>query len=875
MLTPTVLNAPLRACGYRRELLRADFQFGKHASVPLVGFAQVPTDSRSACIAVLGQTSEPRIAVEACRELGAPLVFVCFGDTIQWWKQGSTGAEWRESIPEHDVATFFHSHQSEFSPDAIYRAKTWGGIRADYQLDFVDAGLMPLVEKEVGQALSRLIERTVTNLKAHLKWKDVTTDQGHWLIKAVFWLVSGKILRDKQVPNFNDLDLIDVEEVFRRVATHYGAPSFPAGSSQRLSALRECASIVDRFSSLALTTTESLAHVYENALISKETRSSLGTHSTPSFLVDYIVGNLEEWIREIPENERNVFEPACGHAAFLVSAMRLLTQLLPPDRSVPSRRGPYLRRRLHGIDIDAFSLELARLSLTLTDIPNPDGWDLRPQDMFLGKDLVEQSKKSTILLANPPFANFKTEERDAYARQHVELTFMNRTAEVLWRSIPNLPPGGVFGVVVPQTLLHSANATELRRFLLSHCELQEICLFPDKVFSFSDAESAIILGRRCLTSARRQPATRYRHVRESQMKAFQETFKVSRTESVLQSQLSISRQASLRVADLATVWNALSALPELSTIAEVGKGLEYHGARRPEGALTFSRQRFAGAVRGYTHFDTDLQLHEVPTGYWMSLDDDVIRRRGIGATTGIPQVLFNYAPVSRGPWRLKAVVDNAGKPVNSNFVVVRPRDQGTPLLALWSILNSPVANAYAFCHLGKRHNIVGRMRTLPVPVGAPFDDVVQAASEYLHAVAERQLPAVLQSRLLRVDIEVLRLYSLPAEVERPLLDLFNSHKRVGVPFRQVQYIPSEFTGPIRLFDFMSFANDWAATNRERGRLIDKRISGRLSPDENARLDALQAFAEYYVDKGAPRPTRALEQIEELLLSGRSTDPREE
>ena len=67
-----------------------------------------------------------------------------------------------------------------------------------------------------------------------------------------------------------------------------------AGSKKKLEALSESARIVSRFSSLALTTTEALAYVYENTLISKETRSALGTHSTPSFLVDYIVGNLAD-----------------------------------------------------------------------------------------------------------------------------------------------------------------------------------------------------------------------------------------------------------------------------------------------------------------------------------------------------------------------------------------------------------------------------------------------------------------------------------------------------------------------------------------------------------------------------------------------------
>ena len=44
-----------------------------------------------------------------------------------------------------------------------------------------------------------------------------------------------------------------------------------------------------RFSHLGHVTTESLAYVYENTLISKATRSKLGVHSTPSYLVDYMV----------------------------------------------------------------------------------------------------------------------------------------------------------------------------------------------------------------------------------------------------------------------------------------------------------------------------------------------------------------------------------------------------------------------------------------------------------------------------------------------------------------------------------------------------------------------------------------------------------
>lgn len=188
----------------------------------------------------------------------------------------------------------------------MYRAKTWGRFQTEYQLSFVDLGLMPLVEAEVGQSLSRLIERNVTDLKRSLGWKEVDAEEGHWLLKTVFWLVSGKILHDKQVAGFQNLDLNDVEEVFRRVGRHYGTKPLAAGSQKKLDALGQAAHTISQFSSLVLTTTEALAYVYENTLIAKETRSALGTHSTPAYLVDYVVGNLADWIAEIPLSDRSV-----------------------------------------------------------------------------------------------------------------------------------------------------------------------------------------------------------------------------------------------------------------------------------------------------------------------------------------------------------------------------------------------------------------------------------------------------------------------------------------------------------------------------------------------------------------------------------------
>jgi len=495
-LTSRQVEPYLRECGYSANLLRRDFRFGSDKRVGLAAFAHLPLDIRTACIAVVDVREKLDEAVAACRELGAPIVFACQKDEFQWWRQGPGRAELLESLPASELTGFFDAHRDDFSPARVYRAKTWGRFDKDYQLKFVDVGLMCLVESEIGEALGELIERSVSTLRARLGWDRLSASKSDWLLKSVFWLLAAKILRDKGVPGFSAMALHDVDETFRCVAGHYGAASRVAVNSQRQrDALEEVARSIDRFAHLGHTTTESLAYVYENALVSKAARKELAIHSTPPYLVEYVVRRLASWIEEFPQDERNVFEPACGHAAFLVSAMRLLSEFLPEDWN-PLQRHSYLHQRLHGCEVDAFALEIARLSLTLADIPNPDGWDLIEGDMFEGETLIRRARVATVFLANPPFENVNPTEREEYSRRGVRFRYPNKTAEMLGRVLPVLPAGAVVGVVVPQGLLQSPKATELRKVLLQDFDIAEICAFPDGMFAYSDMESAIILARK-------------------------------------------------------------------------------------------------------------------------------------------------------------------------------------------------------------------------------------------------------------------------------------------------------------------------------------------------------------------------------------------
>lgn len=71
-------------------------------------------------------------------------------------------------------------------------------------------------------------------------------------------------------------------------------------------------------------------------------------------------------------------------------------------------------------------------------------------------------------------------------------------------------------------------------------------------------------------------------------------------------------------------------------------------------------------------------------------------------------------------------------------------------------------------------------------------------------------------------------------------------------------------GKLRLWQFLEMEAAWSATNRERGRLIDKNISGTITAGERARLEVLQAYADYHLQKVSPRPTHLLDELERRL-----------
>jgi hypothetical protein len=890
----------LRICQYRDDLVRDDAPLSGERQ-GLVGFAHRPLDTRSACVAVLPAGLSQPDDVAACRDVGASLFFVAGDDSWNVWSQTREQPIHRQLLKTSEVENYFRQHRDQFAPGAIFRAKTWQRAGEGHQLDFVDADLLPMLERDAGLHLRNLFERMVATTMDFLDWKSVpdNDEEAHWLTKTNFWLLAAKLLHDKRVPRFINLDFGDVRTVFARIAYHYDRNNpNPPKINGRLRALQEAARLVAAPPHFRNISAETLGVLYEEALISPTTRKLLGTHRTPTYLVDYMLARLGGWIEELGHKRCHIFEPACGHAPFLSGALRLVSDMLPASiADEPNTRHDFLKDHLRGCDSDSFALEIARLSLTLADIPNENGWVLNHGDMFAGSTLANETKSASVVLANPPFES-------------------EQAAKFLQRTVPALQPGAVFGFVLPVNELTGAACADVRRQLLAECEIKEISIFPDRMFKFASVETGIVLGRKHeAKKAAVAAAIRFRRVRESKMVDFRERYDDSWRDVVDTAWLATKNDSRLVVPDLRRIWDSTKSNKKFIHLVNIGQGFS-HKSGIPETEIISSSKK-DGWSKGFTGIEGSPDTHLQPETKWLNLSKKKILRPRHGISSGIPQVLLNYAPVDRDIWRLKAFVDPIGRPATSRLLLVRPKRQELSLNCLWALCNSPLTNAYTYAWASKRDITAGLMRAMPVPdlnfcnltrleaaacayldaakeftanyqqplakakSGSPKKVLPkQTASDQMHLGLPGQLSdeeiATAKERLRalhwRVDAEVLRLYALPPQLERELLDAFDGVPRVGVPFEQTRYIPRDFRDVLTLDEFLRITDEWDATEARRCELIEKRIktSSRTSEEEKE-FRQLQRLLMLHRRLYAPLPMAEIKALTKRLKEERAWD----
>jgi hypothetical protein len=870
-----------KQCGFGSARLATPFRFDT-TDIEVVAFAGKPWDNWSACLAAVDVDGDSRASAAKVALLGVTSVFVCGTHGIDWWGLGAKGPTKSKPLKWNQLEGFFREHKAELAPRAIYDAKLRRPTAEPVQMTFFDVGLMPAVEEDRGKTLLKVVRSEIDAFEDELGDRVQTEQDWEHAYRAVFWLLTAKVLNNKQVPNFINVDLSNVEEVFARIGRHHGVTEeLPPFGRKGLEAMEHVAERLLQRGSLADVSSESIAYLYEHALIDKavheqrtvpnaellSVRKRRGIHGTPSVLRDHMLSQLWPLIKDIKSADRRVLEPACGHAPFLTGMVRWLRDW--DESGEPVKGHDFLRDRLVGLDSYAFARELAKLNLTLADAEHKNSWTIKDGDMFAPGVLRRYAEKAHILLSNPPYESFVKVGAEQYLDTKEPVKAETQGVEMLNRTLKYLPEGGVFGVVMPVGVLHDKESKSVRRELLKDFDLSEISVFADKLFKHGDHEVAVLMGRKKKPRTK-PPVLMYRRVREAGMAAFKERLAFSWEREVSPGRFAQSDDADLRVPELDDLWTYLSENPKLGDYAAVGQGLSYKGEHLPRNAWTVEPFSKGRGVPGFENVPPDLAVFSSPATMSLNISPEVILRPRAGVKTGVRQVLLNYHPVSRKPWRLKPFIDLFGHAVTSSFLTVRPRGDAVTLNVIWAVLNSPVANAFVYSHLQKRNILSGTLERLPTP---KFDPTMvtlidAAATRYLEVArtarrssannretvltkhprpprsapsrgqggplfekpVDTSTPAVTDSAvkeaLLSLDAAVLRAYDLPPRLERQLLDLFTDVERKGVGLDGLDgkstfrgYYPAGFTSALPLYMVISERFERARADKTAERFI--------------------------------------------------------
>ncbi len=157
-----------------------------------------------------------------------------------------------------------------------------------------------------------------------------------------------------------------------------------------------------------------------------------------------------------------------------------------------------------------------------------------------------------------------------------------------------------------------------------------------------------------------------------------------------------------------------------------------------------------------------------------------------------PKVIVPKSRMSRGPWRFAAVIDKNGLLIRRRFFAMWPKTEiiGVELLA--ALMNSPIAQAFVFCHSNIRDIHKRVYSSIPIPADiADANGLINVLLNKYLALIEDNNEKEAKAKLIEIDYEILKFYSLPVRLERQLLNIFLGRQR-HVPFVFKGYDSDDF-----------------------------------------------------------------------------------
>lgn len=760
--------------GYRPEAVVRDYAFAdvlaesnETRTVPLVAFTRTPPSYRSAAFGVV--EGYGRLAVDLVQEhraLGAPLLFVIeHKDVTVWQVRSDDPPRAIEKIKLDELTALFERNRTNWHPDAIHRAKSVGSPAGSYQLDFVDLGLLPAIEGEIHTKLDRLLVETLSLARKAPGGRRI---DARTMFRVVFRLLAAKVLQDRRHPFADGWNAEDLGSVLIAIESYYSLSQIDDQGNRTLTRMFEAAwSHLRAGISFSNISADDLAFVYENTLVTPEARKLFGTHSTPRQIAEYVVQRLELH-RHAPEDIR-IYEPFAGAGVFLVSALRHLRDLLPVGWSDQERHN-FLIDHISGDEIDPFACEVATLSLILADYPNHNGWHIKEVDLLADDTLAQRLIANNVIVCNPPFQAFNPDEKTLYP---VASQKPSKAVAVLSAVLDARPLA--IGFVLPRSfILEKQFAVQRRRIEELYGEV-EILELPDRIFDASSVESAALIARNPRTRNTQTISLRSTEVADRDRVSFLKTGATT-VQRELVRQIDAQPDGNLWISPLHDLWSHLKDYPTLGTVFRPRWGLRWNYDQEQAAsdvAKAGYRQGYLSARRFQQYLGTQ------PT--WLDFNRDNLRE-GVDQDWSKPKLIMNATRLSRGPWRIGAIVDPDGLLYSQQFFGLWPQFSADidDLLAFCGVLNGPIANAFLAVHSPRdrfRSTVVSH---IPIPASLPTK-LSGLIGDYISVLRDAPILSgtaiKLAQMLVAIDAVVLEAYDLPLRLERQLLDFFKEAER--------------------------------------------------------------------------------------------------
>jgi type I restriction-modification system DNA methylase subunit len=764
--------------GYNKSLLKNDYGFTNFLSpttelyqIQLAVFGQIPFDYRSACFAVktISQCDYSNKIAEKLKAFGAPLSIIINNGRTELWKNTKNTTEIHEIIETKRLPKYIKDNKKSWNPFSFIRAKEGFNQKIkDIQLDFIDVGLVPALDREAAIKIESLINIIFHHIDKFSKDNKQSISYSE-LLQFIFRLLVAKLIKDRGICPCGDFSFDNPDKLINSVSQYYQGNISPKLKQIPTSLKLIIAKEIDNSFPLKNLAVDSLTYIYENTFVTKEHRKKLGIHSTPSYISDFVLAQIP--FNECSLNDVRILDPTCGHGIFLISAIRKLRSMLPENWS-GNERHQFLTKVIRGIEIDPFAVEVAKMCLLLADFPEKNGWEIYNQDCFQDSLLEELSSSTTILIGNPPFESFDGKKPKT-----------PKPLELLNRSLQKLPVEAFIGMVLPLSLLYTNQYKKLRKDLLNNFEIISLTTLPDKVFTHSDKDTVILVAKK--VNCKINFTTIYNIVTNNELREFKEDRNIKNTDTVSNMYFESQADCLLTVPMWRNIWEQLSNYPKLHSVVDIKTGIRYKNDVIDK---VISKQALDGFVPGLANITEDFQQYIADKYVYLSVETKYRNNQDANSWSldwSRPKIILPTSRLSRGYWKFAAVIDNKGLLVRHRFFGLWKRQDSISLESIAAILNSPIAQAYVHAHSLERDILKKTYLSIPIPEKIiSFDSSIkQLVLAYINNP--------MMENLLKIDAFILSLYKLTPEMERRILDIFWGAKDRRVPFDFNGYIPPE------------------------------------------------------------------------------------